>query len=192
MVYEDNRERILDVLNIKEVVTKYSGVEIGRHNRCACPMHGGEYNNFAVYPKTNSFFCFTCGKGGDLIKFVAYYFDLPYNEAIKKLDSDYRLGLYDNQHKSDVDVARVIMKRKLEREKQERFAEYQTFCYGLLLRYYKWLRKQHQNEAIQHDTAYIERLLDKHLNYKENPIQGDIWALIRALYSKHREVKTWK
>lgn len=185
MVYDDKRDRIIGALSIGEVVQHYTGLSF-RRNRCACPIHNGKNYNFTIYPKTNSFFCFTCGCGGDLIKFVAEYFNLGYSEAMVKLDNDYHLGVYE-AHKTYNAIAKKATERMKKQQEKEAFDDYQQFSYFLLIRYFKWLRKQPQNKAVRHDIAFIERLLDKHLNYSENPIQGDIKALIRALHTKHRK-----
>lgn len=193
MAYEHERDKIVRTLGIKDVVRRYSGVALGNRNRCACPIHGGKHLNFAVYPKTNSFYCFACGKGGDVIKFVSEMLCISYGEAIRRLDGDYCLGLFEKQHKTQRQITKELTKLKQQQREQEIFDEFQRFSYDLLLRYYRWLYRQPRNEAIAFDMAYVERLLDKHLNITENPIQLNVWALIRALHTKHRKEvkKTW-
>jgi DNA primase len=186
MVYDDKRQRIVDALDICEVVHRYTGLEF-RHNRCACPLHNGKNNNFTLYPKTKSFFCFACGCGGDVIKFVSEYFNLNYSDAMVKLYSDYNLGVYEKQHMTYNAIAKRVSARMIEQQKIEAFNDYQKFSYFLLIRYFKWLQKQPKNNAVQHDISFVERLLDKHLNYCDKPIQGNIKALIRALHTKHRK-----
>lgn len=186
MEFNEPRDKIINSLHIKEVVHRLTGVEIGKYNRCACPLHKGEHKNFAIYPLSNSFYCFTCSKGGDLIKFTAEFLGLSYYEAMKKLDAIYNLKAFD-KNISREEVLRQISKRQEQERKINAFYQYQSFSYDLLTRYFKWLHKQPSNKAVKHDIAYIERLLDKHLNLTENPIQLEIKPLIRALYSKHRK-----
>lgn len=40
-----------------------------------------------IYPKTNSYYCFATGQGGDVIKFYADYYKISVKEAIKELAS---------------------------------------------------------------------------------------------------------
>ncbi|MCH5147612.1 MAG: hypothetical protein J1F61_06415 [Clostridiales bacterium] len=187
MMCNDARERILQSLNITEIIEHYADITIDRQHRCACPIHGGKNRNLAIYPKTNSFYCFTCGAGGDLIKFVAKLYDITYADAMKKLDGDYNLGTFERQHKTYATIAKEQAQRKRKQREAAAFRDYQLFSYDLLTRYFKWLRRQPENAATRHDMAYIERLLDKHLDLEENPIQLEIKALIRALHTKHRK-----
>ena len=188
MVYDDKRTRIISALDINDVVTRYTGLEQNRHNRYPCPLHSGDNKNFTVYPRTKSFCCFVCGAGGDLIKFVSLYLGLSYSEAMKKLDNDYMLNVFEKQHKTYNSIAKSLTKANQKQKEKDKYLDYQAFSYELLIRYFKWLNKRPRNKAINHDIEYIERLLDKHLDYKENPIQLNVKALILALYSKHREV----
>ncbi len=50
-----------------------------------CPFHNEKTPSFAVYPDTSSFYCFGCGKGGDVISFVMERDNLEYIEAVRAL-----------------------------------------------------------------------------------------------------------
>jgi hypothetical protein len=188
----DNRQRIIDALSIEDVMQRYAGIKPNSRNRYACPLHGGENNNLSVYPETKSFFCFTCKKGGDLIKFVSEFLNISYSEAITRLDSDYHLGIVKETHKTRNAIAKEIAKRDRRRAREQAERDFQMFSYGLIISYFKWLRRQPKTAAIKFDIEFIERFLDRHLKLNENPINIDVKALIRALYSKHKEVKLWK
>jgi len=54
-------------VNIKELARKY-GLEI-KNNKCVCPFHEDKDPSLVFYPKTNSFFCFGCRVGGDVVEF---------------------------------------------------------------------------------------------------------------------------
>jgi len=40
-----------------------------------CPLHSEERPSFAVYPATNSFYCFGCGQGGSPLRLVSLLID---------------------------------------------------------------------------------------------------------------------
>ncbi len=63
----------------------------GRAMMGLCPFHNERTPSFAVYPDTNSFFCFGCGAGGDAISFLMRIERLDYIEAVKALSQ--RLGM---------------------------------------------------------------------------------------------------
>lgn len=48
-----------------------------------CPFHNEKTPSFTVYPDTNSFYCFGCGAGGDVISFIRRIDNLDYVEAVK-------------------------------------------------------------------------------------------------------------
>ncbi len=50
-----------------------------------CPFHNEKTGSFTVYTQTNSFYCFGCGAGGDVINFVMRIENLDYMEAVRTL-----------------------------------------------------------------------------------------------------------
>ena len=50
-----------------------------------CPFHGEKTPSFTVYPETNSFYCFGCSAGGDVITFVKRIENLSYIDAVRYL-----------------------------------------------------------------------------------------------------------
>jgi len=52
-----------------------------------CCFHDETKPSLTFYMNTNSFYCFGCGKGGDVIKFYALRHELSNGEAIKQLAS---------------------------------------------------------------------------------------------------------
>jgi DNA primase len=50
-----------------------------------CPFHkDGKTPNFTVYEKTNSFYCFSCGTGGNVLTFIVKFYKVSFDEARKK------------------------------------------------------------------------------------------------------------
>lgn len=50
-----------------------------------CPFHGEKTPSFTVFEDTQSFYCFGCGAGGDVISFIMKYQNLDYIEAVRYL-----------------------------------------------------------------------------------------------------------
>lgn len=61
-------KKINEKISILDVAKKY-GVEI-KKGKCICPFHADGSPSLVFYPKTNSWFCFGCRKGGDVISFI--------------------------------------------------------------------------------------------------------------------------
>jgi len=72
--------------DIESVVSSY--VTLRRRGRILtglCPFHNEKTPSFTVYPETQSYYCFGCGAGGDVITFIKSINSLDYIEAVKQL-----------------------------------------------------------------------------------------------------------
>ncbi|MCB1061357.1 MAG: DNA primase [Verrucomicrobiae bacterium] len=79
-------ERILDETDILEVVSAYFPLKrAGSRFVALCPFHNEKSPSFGVNTQRQIFHCFGCGAGGDAIRFVMQYENLPFPEAAKKL-----------------------------------------------------------------------------------------------------------
>lgn len=50
-----------------------------------CPFHEEKTPSFAIYRSTNSWYCFACGEGGDVINFYSKLHNCSFTEAVKEL-----------------------------------------------------------------------------------------------------------
>lgn len=50
-----------------------------------CPFHSDKTPSFTVYLESNSYFCYSCGSGGDVIAFIQQLNGLSFREAVKFL-----------------------------------------------------------------------------------------------------------
>ena len=75
------RNSIEDVVGEYVDLTKTSG----SHKFGLCPFHSEKTPSFSVLPSKQMFYCFGCGKGGDVITFVRDIEGLTYPEALEKL-----------------------------------------------------------------------------------------------------------
>ena len=72
--------------NILDVISGYvSLTRKGRNMAGLCPFHSERTASFFVYPSSDSFYCFGCGAGGDVITFIRLIERFDYIEAIKYL-----------------------------------------------------------------------------------------------------------
>jgi hypothetical protein len=68
-----SKSKSKDVIEINEKISileeaKKFGLKI-KNNSCVCPFHPDTDPSLMFYPPTNSFFCFGCRKGGDIVEF---------------------------------------------------------------------------------------------------------------------------
>lgn len=72
--------------DVETVIGEY--VDLRRRGRVLtglCPFHNEKTPSFTVYPDTQSFYCFGCGAGGEIITFTRKFFNLDFVEAVKQL-----------------------------------------------------------------------------------------------------------
>lgn len=85
-------QQLLMQCDIEDIVSSYVSLKReGRNQKCLCPFHSEKTPSMVVYRDTQSFYCFGCGAGGDVITFIRKIENLEYVEAIKFLAQ--RLGL---------------------------------------------------------------------------------------------------
>ena len=71
---------------IDSVMSSYvSLIRRGRSCVCLCPFHSEKSPSCTLYLQNNSFYCFGCGAGGDVITFIMKIENLGYIEALKFL-----------------------------------------------------------------------------------------------------------
>lgn len=58
---------------------------VGRRITALCPFHTEKSASFAIFTDSNTYHCFGCGRGGDVIDFVMKRDQLPFRDAVKKL-----------------------------------------------------------------------------------------------------------
>ena len=83
-------EQFLDQLknanDIYSVMTSYvTPKRAGRDSVCLCPFHSEKTPSCHIYNDSQSFYCFGCGAGGDVITFIRLIENLDYMEAVKFL-----------------------------------------------------------------------------------------------------------
>ena len=81
-------ETIKEAISVKQAAEHY-GLKVNRNGMACCPFHNDRYPSLKL--NEEYFFCFGCGAKGDVIDFVARFFDLSSYEAAQKLASDFGL-----------------------------------------------------------------------------------------------------
>lgn len=72
--------------DIVSVMTSYVNVKrTGRDYVCACPFHSEKTPSCHIYTESQSFYCFGCGAGGDVITFIRLIERLDYLESVRFL-----------------------------------------------------------------------------------------------------------
>lgn len=116
----DAVQEIKSRLTMRDVFEKY-GYSINRNGFVCCPFHQEKSPSMKVYEA--SFYCFGCGLNGDAISFVSKLFELDFKETLRKIDSDFCLGVYGDHTFEELRKSRYqqkMIQAKKQREERER------------------------------------------------------------------------
>lgn len=103
---EEFLQELRDKNDITDVVSSYVNLKrAGRLYSGRCPFHSEKTPSFYVYPDTQSFYCFGCGTGGEVITFIRKIENLDYIEAVKLLAQ--RCGMDMPQNSYDDSMAKL-------------------------------------------------------------------------------------
>lgn len=107
---DDFIEQLRDRNDIESVISGY--VDLKRRGKTLtglCPFHNEKTPSFTVYPETNSYYCFGCGAGGEVINFVRNIENLDFVDAVKFLADRAGMKLPD----ADYDDTASKMRRRI-------------------------------------------------------------------------------
>jgi DNA primase len=100
-------EQIKDRLDIVDVVGGHVQLKkAGRSFKGLCPFHQEKTPSFTVFPETQTFHCFGCGAGGDLINFVMQQERVDFREALQTLARQAGVELSEAPERERVDPDR--------------------------------------------------------------------------------------
>jgi DNA primase len=87
MKYSDEIiQKVKDATDIVAVISEHVPLKkAGSSYKGLCPFHSEKSPSFMVSPSRNSFHCFGCGKGGNVITFVMEIEKMPFPEALRHL-----------------------------------------------------------------------------------------------------------
>lgn len=86
MIPESFLEELKYASDIEQTISPYVTLKHrGRNLLGLCPFHSEKTPSFTVYPESQSYYCFGCGKGGDAITFIRQVENLEYIEAVRFL-----------------------------------------------------------------------------------------------------------
>lgn len=135
-VFDELKNRV-DMLSI---AAEY-GFSPNRHNYICCPFHSEKTPSMRLY--SQSFYCFGCHIGGDVITFVSKLFDLTAIEAAKKLNTDFALSLDICQGAEIKPKERIVSKSQI----YSYFDDWQKWAFRVLNDYYKLLKAWYEDFA---------------------------------------------
>lgn len=108
---DDFLQELRNRADIETTISSYVNLKrAGRISKGLCPFHGEKTPSFTVYPDTQSYYCFGCGNGGDVITFIKNIENLDYIDAVRFLADKNGLDMPDeNSYDSTINKRRLRM-----------------------------------------------------------------------------------
>ncbi len=108
---DDFLQELRNRADIETTISSYVNLKrAGRISKGLCPFHGEKTPSFTVYPDTQSYYCFGCGNGGDVITFIKNIENLDYIDAVRFLADKNGLDMpNENSYDSTVNKRRLRM-----------------------------------------------------------------------------------
>ena len=79
-------DEVKERLDLGEVIGRHVHLQkSGRYLKGLCPFHTEKTPSFYIFPDSQRWHCFGCGKGGDLFNFVMEYEGLDFRAALEEL-----------------------------------------------------------------------------------------------------------
>ena len=94
MIKQETIDRIKAASDIVEVIGEYVALrKSGVNYMGCCPFHGEKNPSFSVSKVRQTYKCFSCGDGGDVISFLMKMEGLSYPETIRHLAAKYHIEI---------------------------------------------------------------------------------------------------
>ena len=115
MIPRDYITELVQRSDIVDVVQSYVQLRHrGRTHTGLCPFHNEKTPSFVVYPETQSFYCFGCGAGGDVITFIKKINNVDYIEAVKFLAGRAGMALPEEDDQTGRLRCRIMLHRPID------------------------------------------------------------------------------
>ena len=154
---EQAARRVKELVRLTDVLARYN-LTPSRAGFLHCPFHSGDRDaSLKIYPATDSWYCFGCGEGGDVIDFFAKMERCGFAEALKKLNADFCLGLEEKQSLRNARQRRQERGREILRQKEQRDTLLDKIAYRRAL----WLSVKTANIATHERAQLAAQVLSK-------------------------------
>lgn len=74
--------------DIVEVISRYTNLrKFGRNFNACCPIHTEKHPSLTIYPESQTWHCYGCNRGGDIIEFIKYMHNTDFKGAATILEA---------------------------------------------------------------------------------------------------------
>ena len=111
MIDRSTIDRIMAAADIVDVVGEFVTLRrSGANYKGLCPFHDEKTPSFMVSPSKQLCKCFSCGNGGNVVKFVMQHEQMTYPEALKWLGRRYGIEVKEREQTAEQKAAATARK----------------------------------------------------------------------------------
>jgi hypothetical protein len=170
-------------------IARYYGIDThkkGVHWWANCIDHADKTPSLRLNTNTNRFCCYSCGLNGSSIDLVSKMFGLNVVDSVKRINSDFNLGLNLEGASEQKDFTRLREIRK-QREAQNLLHQWRDKTYNTLCLYHRVVYgalqgmaadNKHYKQTVE-NQAYLEYMLDT-VQFADNDSLKEIKAQIEG------------
>ena len=156
-------DKLKEQILMRDVVEKY-GIDINAVGFATCPFHNEKTPSMKIYERFYK--CFGCNSSGDIISFVMKICNVPFKEAIKRIQSDFGLSVetYEESReweekkrmrRKEKEENELLFRQFIETRKQiERFPP--VFIKGEVFIPDIWVNAINRIDSIEHEFGVIQ------------------------------------
>ncbi len=109
--------KLKDISIVELVSENLKVIKAGKNFKLNCPFHEDKTPSLVLYPTKNTFYCFGCKKGGNIVDFISAYKNISRKDALILLKNKYKIEDVEIEGEK-IDVDQELVK----------FQEFTEFC----------------------------------------------------------------
>ena len=103
------RKQIVDKADIVNIISQYVKLEKKGNNYIGlCPFHDDKNPSMSVSPQKKVFKCFSCGTGGDVVKFISKFKNISISDALREVGATVGINV-------------ALSQKDIERQKNQKY-----------------------------------------------------------------------
>lgn len=183
-------EQVRDANEITSVMSSYTGLKrAGRDNVCLCPFHSEKTPSCHIYSDTQSFYCFGCGAGGDVITFIRLIENLDYMESVRFLAQRAGIPMPEDSRDQTGELKQRLL--EINREAARFYRDVLISEKGIEGRQYLAERQLTENTVRKYGLGYAPESWDSLKNHMLSKGYSEQELLTAALLSRSQKGNTY-
>lgn len=183
-------DQVKDANEITSVMSSYISLKrAGRDNVCLCPFHSEKTPSCHIYSDTQSFYCFGCGAGGDVITFIRLIENLDYMESVRFLAQRAGIPMPEDSRDQTGELKQRLL--EINREAARFYRDVLISEKGIEGRRYLAERQLTENTVRKYGLGYAPESWDSLKNHMLSKGYSEQELLTAALLSKSQKGNTY-